>query len=244
MSSDVAACADKLVREHVPDALAAWLGGSAATGTMSPTSDLDITVLLAGEPAPYREALIVNGLPIEFFVHTEESLRFYCDLDRARRHATMMRLVGTSIVLVDHKGLGHQLQRQMHDMDLLGPEPWTADDLETARYGVTDLLDDFTSGRRTEELGVAVELWKQTAELALGANRRWTGTGKWLLRELRALDSDRGTATAEALLAGLASAGRGATAPLSRTVEEVLAAVGGRCLDGFRRKGAIAPEGE
>lgn len=240
MSSDVVVCAERAVREHFPDALAAWLGGSAATGTMSSTSDLDITVLLTGEPAPYRESLSARGQAVEFFVHTEESLQFYCTLDRARRHPTMMRLVGTSIVLVDHGGLGDELQRRLHQMDLEGPEPWTADEVETARYGVTDLLDDFTSGRHSEELGVAAELWRQTAELALGANRRWTGAGKWLLRELRAFDADLGTATADVLLDGLAAAGRGDTAPLSRGVHEVLDSVGGRRRDGYRRQGATA----
>ncbi|MFC0627973.1 nucleotidyltransferase domain-containing protein [Kribbella deserti] len=66
--------AARLVGERFPGALAAWLGGSVARGTATRTSDLEITVLLAGPPAPYRESLEYGGWPVELFVHTEASL--------------------------------------------------------------------------------------------------------------------------------------------------------------------------
>ena len=43
--------ARRLVEEEFPGARAAWLGGSVVRGDASPTSDLDITVLLDGPPA-------------------------------------------------------------------------------------------------------------------------------------------------------------------------------------------------
>ncbi|WP_280273190.1 nucleotidyltransferase domain-containing protein [Nocardia wallacei] len=56
MKPDDFELAEQLVRERFPEARAAWLGGSMADGTATATSDLDITVLLAGPPAPYRES--------------------------------------------------------------------------------------------------------------------------------------------------------------------------------------------
>nr|WP_246462109.1 nucleotidyltransferase domain-containing protein [Nocardia transvalensis] len=70
--------AEELVRDRFPDARAAWLGGSTATGTATATSDLDITVLLAGPPAPYRESLLYRDRPVELFVQTEASLEWFC----------------------------------------------------------------------------------------------------------------------------------------------------------------------
>jgi predicted nucleotidyltransferase len=52
--------ASELVAQRFPDARAAWLGGSVAPGTATSTSDLDITVLLAGPPAPMRESLFAG----------------------------------------------------------------------------------------------------------------------------------------------------------------------------------------
>jgi predicted nucleotidyltransferase len=63
--------AECLVMQRFPEARAAWLGGSVAAGEQTSTSDLDITVLLGGPPAPFRSSEVVDGWPVEFFVQTE-----------------------------------------------------------------------------------------------------------------------------------------------------------------------------
>ncbi|MEG8182705.1 nucleotidyltransferase domain-containing protein [Nocardia terpenica] len=80
-----------LVRERFPQARAAWLGGSSVTGNTTATSDLDVTVLLAGPPAPYRESLHHGDRPVELFVQTEETLEFFQAGERARRRPTTLR---------------------------------------------------------------------------------------------------------------------------------------------------------
>lgn len=233
---DVVGTAERLVRERFPDARAAWLGGSAATDSMTSTSDLDITVLVASEPAPFRESLLVGTQPVELFVHTEDSLRFFCAHDLRRRRPTMLRLIGTSILVIDTDGAGRRLQGEFGRLDREGPPALSADEIEAARYVVTDLLDDL-SGGGPEALIIAAALWRETAELLLGANARWSGTGKWLLRELRLLDADRGTKHADALLFGLAAVSRGDITALHDAVLTALAPIGGRLFDGYRRGG-------
>jgi hypothetical protein len=65
-------------------------------------------------------------------------------------------------------------------------------ELASARYGLTDTLDDLThaldAGERT---AIAAAAWIRSAEVALAVARHWTGSGKWLLRELRDMDSRR-----------------------------------------------------
>lgn len=58
---DGAGLARRVVAEHFPSARAARLGGSVARGDATAASDLDITILLAGAPAPYRHSTILDG---------------------------------------------------------------------------------------------------------------------------------------------------------------------------------------
>lgn len=236
MIDDVVSTAERLVRERFPDARAVWLGGSAATNSMTSTSDLDVTVLLASDPAPFRESLTLGKQPVELFVHTEDSLRFFCAHDLRRRRPTMLRLIGTSIVVIDADGAGRRLREEFGRLDREGPPALSADEIDAARYVVTDLLDDLSEGG-TEALSIAATLWRETAELVLGANARWSGAGKWLLRELRMLDGDRDTQHADALLSGLAAVSRGDVTAMQDAVNAALAPIGGRLFDGYRRSG-------
>lgn len=228
--------ARRLVRQRFPAARAAWLGGSVATGNATATSDLDITVLLAGPPAPFRESTSSDGWPVEWFVQTEESLMRFCAADIARRRPTTMRLVGTSVVLLDADGSGAELQARLRRLDDAGPPQTTHDELETARYLVTDLLDDLTSAHGDDVVVLAAHLWMAAAELVLLANGRWSGSGKWLVRELRHLDDARGTTHGDDTVSGLCAAGRGDVEPLRHAVGVILTECGGRMFDGYRRE--------
>jgi hypothetical protein len=81
--------------------------------------------------------------------------------------------------------------------------------LNLRRYTVSSLIDDIVDaedpGLRDVVMSTA---WKEAAELALLSRGWWIGTGKWLLRELRAHDDpfglaawvDRGRRDAEELV--------------------------------------------
>lgn len=236
--------ATRLVARRFADIRAAWLGGSVAAGQQTSTSDLDITVLLAGPPAPYRSSEVADGWPVEYFVQTEESLLRFCKIDRDRRRPTTMRLVGSSIILVDRDGSGRRLQAALHQMDLAGPSAVTDSDLEARRYAITDLLADLTAPRSEDEtLVVASVLMREVGEFVLAAHRRWSGSGKWLLRELASLDRDARTQYSASLVNGLHSAAIGDLTPLHDVTVAVLHEFGGPVFAGFRRDAppAVAP---
>lgn len=233
--------ARQLVLERFPSARAAWLGGSFAASTATAGSDLDITVLLDDEPAPYRFSVVAEGQPVEFFVQTEQSLSDFCRNDRARRRPTTMRLVGSSIVLVDRDGSGRRLQKQLHQMDLEGPESIDPSTLEAMRYSVSDLLEDLASSRSSDEtVVVGAALFREAADLLLAAQRRWSGSGKWLLRELAALDVTHGHSYADLLLDGLRAAATGDPKRLHGAVVSILNTCGGTRFAGYLRGGAQA----
>ncbi|MGW1340778.1 nucleotidyltransferase domain-containing protein [Kribbella sp. NPDC002412] len=229
MAIDAAEVARQLVDEEYPDARAAWLGGSVVRGDASSTSDLDITVLLSGPPAPMRRSLEYGDWPVELFVHTEASLEHFSEKDRQRRQPTMMRLVGESIVLLDTDGSGARLQQACLDQVAAGPRPLTTAELDLFRYGITCLLDDLTDAATDDvRTAIASVLWQDAARLLLTGSRHWSGTGKGLLRELKSYDAAHGTDHARVLLAGVRD-----TAALVEDVDRILDQHGGRLFAGF-----------
>jgi GNAT superfamily N-acetyltransferase/predicted nucleotidyltransferase len=235
--ADGVTVARRLVESRFPDARAAWLGGSVAAGTATPTSDLDITVLLDGPSAPYRSSEIIEGWPVEWFVQTEQSLLDFCETDRTRRRRpNTMRLVGSSIVLADADGSGRRLRQSLHQMDRDGPPEASTAELEAQRYVVTDLLDDLITTRNSDEhLIVSATLLREASDLLLAVHRRWTGSGKWLLRELDSFDAAHQTNYSCELLQGLRAAAADDPDPLRRIVLGILGEAGGPMFAGYRR---------
>ncbi|TCO23209.1 nucleotidyltransferase-like protein [Kribbella steppae] len=229
MVNDAVEVARQLVTEQYPDARAAWLGGSVVRGDASATSDLDITVLLSGPPAPMRRSLEYGGWPVELFVHTEDSVAHFCAKDQQRWQPTMMRLVGESIVLVDTDGSGARLQQECLAVVAAGPRALTTAELDLLRYMITNLLDDLADASTDDvRTAVASVLWQDAARLLLTGSRHWSGTGKGLLRELNAYDEQHGTDHARVLIAGLRD-----TDVLVEEVQSILDQYGGRLFAGF-----------
>jgi hypothetical protein len=230
---DALVAARTLVATRFPEAVQAWLAGSVTTGTATQTSDLDITVLMESTVVR-RESLVYDGWPVELFVHEHRSVRHFVEKDLARRRPTMPRLVATGIPLVAGGG-GTDLLAYCERVLREGPGPLEAGDLDRARYGLTDLLDDLRGGGGADLVtAVAVEVWRETAELVLAAHEHWGGTGKWLVRELADLDDREGTSYGAELHVALRSAVSGDVAALAEMARRVLGLVGGPLWTGYR----------
>jgi hypothetical protein len=228
-----------LVRERYPQAVWAVLAGSVLTAHRTAGSDLDIVVILPlGDPlAPRRESLVFRSWPVELFVHDEETLDWWLAKERPQRKPTLHRMVcGTPVV-------GDAADRRAACQAVLdaGPEPMAPAQLEAARYGLTDLLDDLVHATDPGERHViAATLWVNAAHGALVAANRWDGTGKWLLRELRGLEVNRGT-DFEADLADRWLAAQHDPAAIEVFAREVLDRLGGPLFEGYL---AVAPRPE
>jgi hypothetical protein len=83
----------EILDARFPDALGGLVAGSAARGEDTPSSDLDLIVLLPGRPAPMRSTEHVQGRLVEFFVHTEDSFVSFIDRER-RRFRTSLATAG------------------------------------------------------------------------------------------------------------------------------------------------------
>ncbi len=230
---DPLTAARDLVAGRFPDATQAWLSGSVVLGGATETSDLDITVLLE-EVEVRRESLVHDGWPVELFVHVPASVRHFVEKDLARRRPTMARLVATGIPLVSGDG-GAEVRAYCERTLETGPARPAPDELAMARYALTDLLDDLRGGGADDVLdAVSVEVWRSTAELVLAAHEWWHGTGKWLVRELAALDRREGTSYAADLHAALRAALAGDRSRLMDLAGQALDLAGGPLWAGFR----------
>ncbi|MFL6001270.1 MAG: nucleotidyltransferase domain-containing protein [Nocardioides sp.] len=235
---EVVATARALVAQRFPEARAAWLAGSVVSGEATPTSDLDITVLLPGPPAPFRESLVHDGWPVELFVHTQESVSHWIEKDLERRRPTLVRLISSGVVLLDTDGVGVALAEECAMILAGGPGRVSDADRDAVRYALTDLLDDLADG--TDPVTVAAlafATWEQAAKLLLMLDGCWWGTGKWLVRELRERDAAHGTSYALRLHAALVSAIERDPVLLTVVAEEILEAAGGRLWAGYRVEG-------
>ena len=88
------------VAARFPEARVALVGGSVLTEDRTPTSDLDVVVVLAdGDVAtgsgllpPFRETFEHEGWVVEAFVHDRASLEHYWARDAERRVCSLLRM--------------------------------------------------------------------------------------------------------------------------------------------------------
>jgi hypothetical protein len=230
---DPEADARALVTERFPAARAAFLGAGVLSAHRTPTSDLDIVIVAAGPPMPYRESLIWRTWPVELFVQHASTIGTWFAKDRARRRPTLARMCADGVILTDADGTATAVRDQASEVLAAGPPPLEPAELDRRRYGLTDLLDDLAGSSDPGE--TAVICWcvlREASELALLICGSWLGSGKWLLRELRA---------AEPRLADDLIHSRDDPARLASLAEDVLGRAGGRLWAGYYQVGKLKP---
>jgi len=232
-----------LAAERFPEALAVVLAGSVLTSRRTSASDLDVVVLLAGPPAPFRETIRWRGWPVELFVQTHASAQWFWDDETQRRSSPLLHMCAEGRLLVDVEGAGSWLQGQARARLAAGPPVADPATIDRERYLLTDALDDLAACVDVGERAFVADVVLQSAaRLVMLHARRWQGGGKWLYRRLSELDP----VLARALVAAHREALDGDPAPLTAVVHHVLDRVGGPLAEGYREGGDVvrAPVGE
>jgi uncharacterized glyoxalase superfamily protein PhnB len=237
MIDDPVGAATALVRERFPGAVAAFLGGTVLGPLRTPTSDLDVVVVLPEGAGAFRETVTYAGWTAELFVNTTSGLRRLVAREVAARRSPLIDMLGGGVVLAGG-ATARALAGHARELAAAGPPPATDEEMADLRYGVSDLLDDLRGASDPGEMAfVAVRLLDAAARLALTAGGSWLGTGKWLGRRLAAHDPG----LHRDLLAGLRAALAGDTGPLDAATVSVLDRVGGPRLAGYRREAPRPP---
>ena len=229
--------AQRIVQRRFPEAIAAFLAGSASTVHSTTKSDLDILIVLRGGPAPYRETIRESGWPVELFVHTPPSVQYFSHLEALGHRATTQKMVADGHILVSVKGEAERMQAAATKLLAGGPPPLTDDETKRRRYELTDQLIDFMGTSDHNELIYVVgQLIIGVSELALLTRSHWLATGKWLPRHLAVSDPELSQRIVEATDLVMKS---GDKHQLEIVVREVLERVGGTLTEGYRH-GAVA----
>ena len=221
-----------LVHERFPEADAAFLGGSAAAGTATPTSDLDIAVLRPTGHETFRNTTRErNGRIVEWFVHTPETVDRF--LDPSDRRAIMAHLYGRGVVLVSKNSAADDVAAKARAILTAGPPRRDAQELEALRYSLTDAYDDLTDAKNEhEQIATACCVGEIAANLLCELRGTWTARGKWLPRRVREADPELGPRLTDAWLT-LSRTGH--ATPLLDVVSTLLNESGGPLREGFRR---------
>jgi predicted nucleotidyltransferase len=196
---------ERFVDTHFPGAVAVVVGGSAASGNRTATSDIDL--LIIGPEQMFeqgRDSLAAmhqfEGELFEVFVYTRDAF------DRWAKHdLTDFKPVLQSILLdgIEVRGevLIDELRSEWRPIVAAGPRIDHAA-LALRRYMITDMLDDFHDASDDLEKGfLAAKLLEALAELMLLSNGQWIGGGKWLIRRLREWNTDRANELATPFIA-------------------------------------------
>lgn len=229
----VEAQALRVVTELFPYALGAVLGGSAAQGRATATSDLDVAVLLPDSDVSRREVVRHEGRIVELFLNTVPDIPEFFAWDRARRRGTVLFIYHQGLPLTDPHGHVAYARQLAQDVLASGPSPLSTAEWEHGRYVLTCFLDDLIDtppDRRYEQLSLADQVLRKAADLLTAHHGAWTGVGKWLPRRLLGADPGLG----KALLDGHQAVAEQADPRLLATaVKQVLDLLGGPLLEGY-----------
>ncbi len=172
-----------LIKTRYSNAICIFWAGSVAKHQGTPTSDLDLIIIMPKLTAAYREAFIFEGWPIDTFVHDPETLEyFFTQADPPASGLASMILEG--IELTPPSSYSSALKRQVATL-LAGGPSLKPDDLYHRRFQIADLLDDLANPPSPHSnWAIRAELYRQLAEFYLLSNRQWIASGKILVRLL------------------------------------------------------------
>jgi hypothetical protein len=191
--------ATTFLAKSFPHCSVAILGGSAAHGMITPVSDLDIVILDESLHIPFHKTYASDGWIIETFVVTQDSLEALIDTAAETALPSLLRMCTDGRILCDDGSAVELIDRARQAL-VDGPYVWSSQDIDRARYEITDaLLDLLSSDDRAERLFITGKLTSLVHEFILRTERQWIGDGKWALRALRSFDSELSDAFVAAL---------------------------------------------
>ena len=229
---DFLTAAKNSLKKHYPDALCAFVAGSILRHEATATSDIDIIVLYDDTFQDiHRNSVIEDGWPIEFFVHNRRANDYFINKDHQSGRCLVAHMLITGIALPHECAFTQERRSAAQAAIDGGPPHLTHSELETRRYFITDSVDDLDPHKPSiERYGTLSRLYEQLGDLFLRGQGKWSGLGKSLGRLIRQHDPVFATRFEKAF----ASAYLNDFTAVTKLVDEVLAAYGGRLFAGYK----------
>lgn len=188
MRNNLMQIARNCVEEKYPDAEFALLCGSAASGTMTTSSDLDLVVWDDTEPHPFRHSFYFENWPVEGFVLTSRSYIHFFEEAVQTANPTLLRMLAEGKPVKESERM-HQLKTEAQQLLEEGPDPCSLAELDQMRYQISELLEDFEAVESREDgIFITHPLISLVPRFILRRSDCWLGEGKWLGREFKTYD--------------------------------------------------------
>lgn len=204
--------------------------GSLLRGEGTAHSDLDMIVVYPRLPVTRRESFLVDGLPVQAFLHDSVSLDRVVGLGAAHGRPSFPTMIVEGSVVGRAPERAQPLRRAMAALLAKGPPALAPEQMAVLRYAITEAIDDLRPDRDlAEKLAIGVMLHPRMVELALRGRGHWHANSKWVPRSLAAADAalaDRFDRAFRALFA------TGASDAVIALAEQELAPHGGWLFDG------------
>ncbi|MEM9582121.1 MAG: nucleotidyltransferase domain-containing protein [Pseudomonadota bacterium] len=222
------------MNQRFPDADTVLLSGSVVRGEATETSDLDLVVLFEHLPQAARQSFNFDGWPVEAFLHDLSTLEyFFWDEDRPTGVPSLANMVLEGIEIPTETALGQKAKLRAQRVLDAGPIPLSDEDIDTARYAISDLLSDLRAPRgESERRAILTALYPVLADFLFRSAGKWSAKGKTIPGHLRALDPARSDRFEAAFELGFAQGDARQVLELSN---EALAPFGGDLFDGYER---------
>ncbi|MGI8314234.1 nucleotidyltransferase domain-containing protein [Halobacillus mangrovi] len=219
--------ARQFVSTHYPDCSIALLSGSVVSGRATPASDLDIIII---DKSSFRKSYLFHGVPVEAFVHNDESLDLQFFIEQQEGTPLITRMCAEGVVLkggTEAEDLVEKGKVRLAE----GPSAFPAHKMDEYRYILSDLLDDLEGSQVwQEDIYTVSALIESFHQFILRANKMWTGEGKWMYRSLKEFDeviAERLTHCAQYFY------NENEKSELIKFIDEMLAPFGGRLFHNY-----------
>jgi predicted nucleotidyltransferase len=228
--AEALAIAQMVVQSRYESAAFAFAAGSIMRGEGTHLSDIDLVVIYDRLNAARRESFVVQGVPVEAFVHDKETLAWFVNADVARGRPSILNMIAEGTVIGRARDRAELMRRDLMKRLSEGPPDLELSQLNALRYEITDAIDDLRGERNSSEvMAIGTMLYPRLVELALRGRGRWNGTGKWVPRLLAAVDVELARRFDHAFRALFVS---GACEPVIALAEQEMAPHGGPLFEG------------
>ena len=233
MRNDPLPTIQKLIKERYVEAKAVFWAGSVAANHGTSASDLDLVIVYERVPNAYREAFIYDGWPIDAFIHDLETLRYFCGkLEASDGKPALINMILQGKEVLPQNSVSMEAKAIAAEALAKGPDSWTQAQIDKDRFLITDILDDIKSPKNKEEQIIsAVHLFEPLLQFYFRAARKWTASGKSLIRVLKQENPELAEEWTTAF-EGLVETGD--ASGIESAVTKILAPHGGYLWDGFR----------
>lgn len=223
----------RLHGEKYPDADVIFLAGSVVRGEGTKTSDLDIVVVYESLSNAYRDSYFYGGWPVEAFVHDPQTFNYFIQkVDAPTGVPSLAAMASEGIELPSATVLSHRIKDMANDYLLAGPAQWSAKEIDSSRYLISDLIEDLREPRSQSEMyAAAIQLYNAISNHYFRSKGLWSAKGKTIPRRLREIDATFAGKFESAFESVFA---QGKTEDSIALADDLLSAHGGFLFEGHR----------